>query len=327
MLTEHDIVETVRAVGLQGAVTASLIKTHNHVYRIQTGENTFFLKTYSKDWYSSDPAQTGGCVAHEACAWRVMAAHGLSTPRVVEADMTCANPLGRPFILTEALRGGALPDQLAKVDRADFHNLLHAVGLYLRRMHAIRFRFPGYIMRDEGPQSPPDPDGWQHNIWTFERFWKDAQQRWQIQATRCGAQLAEEVRGFASQNKAEVESAFEPPRFIHGDCHAHQFFLYRADTGWAVSGVVDMEVASAGCPETDFYKFFCEMTERFPTSSGWWEPLFEGYGREPSIVALRVFMMTWETRPLALAQILKANDWARLLDTMCSTEGEKPDWH
>ena len=43
-----------------------------------------------------------------------------------------------------------------------------------------------------------------------------------------------------------LRSSYEPPRFVHGDCHANAFFLVEEAGLWRVTGTVDMEVASAG---------------------------------------------------------------------------------
>jgi aminoglycoside phosphotransferase (APT) family kinase protein len=54
------------------------------------------------------------------------------------------------------------------------------------------------------------------------------------------------------------------PRYVHGDCHAHQFFVVSAGADLLVSGVVDMEVASAGAPVEDLVKFILEVATVLP---------------------------------------------------------------
>ena len=43
-----------------------------------------------------------------------------------------------------------------------------------------------------------------------------------------------------------LRSSYDPPRFVHGDCHANAFFLVEEEGSWRVTGTVDMEVASSG---------------------------------------------------------------------------------
>src|SRR4051794_32782867 len=111
-LSQQQALEIVRLIGIGGAVAVTPIKRHNHVYRMECEGTAFFLKTYTKDWYGGDIPATGGCVEHEACAWSILAAHGLETPEVALARSDCANSLGRPFIVTRELCGANMTAEL-----------------------------------------------------------------------------------------------------------------------------------------------------------------------------------------------------------------------
>lgn len=69
---------------------------------------------------------------------------------------TPGNPLGRPCQLTRQLAGAPLTALLKGVAQgapAAFAALLETAGDYRRRIHAITFPFPGYVVGD-GPAAP-----------------------------------------------------------------------------------------------------------------------------------------------------------------------------
>ena len=327
MRSEESVIEAARAAGLGICPVVTLVQTHNHVWRIESDGRACYLKTFTKDWYAGHTVlHTPGCVDHEASAWRILAKHGLATPRIVLEETTCDNPLGRPFILTEALRGRPLTKLLDGADPADFARLLRATGEYLAAMHAIAFRFPGYVSHSDGPTSPPDPNSWRHPIWAFDAFEQNALKQWETDAAEVPAGMLAMARGFFAQRVSEMKAAFEPPHFTHGDCHAHQFFLDRADGRWVVTGVVDMEVASAGDTGADFSKMFEGLPGKISAATRWWEPLFEGYGREPAFELMKLRLAAaglgcagayrpWPgARARVLDHILSAATWSALFD-------------
>jgi len=64
-------------------------------------------------------------------------------------------------------------DLLRALDPAHWTAPLAAVGDYLRRMHAITFTHPGYIMPGE-LDAPPADGSWQHCCWTARQRQRDA---------------------------------------------------------------------------------------------------------------------------------------------------------
>lgn len=303
--------------------TITTAHQHNHVYRIQTADTDAYLKIFTKDWYGDNIAKTGFCVDHEASAWRTLAEAGLNVPQVLVADTTCDNPLERPYLLTRAMRGRPLTDLLAEHanDPAQFAALIRAVGAYLRVMHNITFPYPGYIS-SRPLVAPPNPDGWQHTIWTFTSWKQKAESIWNADRQTRDASLMDEIQAFYATHAADLERAYQPPRFTHGDCHAHQFFLDQIDGEWTVTGVLDMEVASAGDPGADFMQFNLEMAARCPVESRWWEALFGGYGETPDFALIKLRMLAIDPalygwiwpgeRSTILAHVLNANDWQSL---------------
>lgn len=320
MLPPDQIREIIQPSCLDADPIVTLVKRSNDVYRITCGGETFFLKTYTKDWYGDDIAGTAFCVDHEAAAWAVLRHQGLSAPEVVTADTTCDNPLGRPLIVTRALAGTSLTALLQQADQSLFHAVLESIGWYMRAMHNITFDYPGYIT-SAGINAPPDPEAWQHSIWTAARFKKDMLAVWEHACAELSDELSRRMEAFFSDHEAALDQAFQVPRFTHGDCHAHQFFV---DKAGLVSGVVDMEVASAGNPTADLFKFSLEMAAKFPAGFRWWQAFFQGYG-EPSFDQLRLWMIAnhhlnfqvvgWQGSYTQIIQhVLDAPNWRELFD-------------
>lgn len=324
MLNYSQAAALMNTVGAVGDVSLKLIKQGNDVYRIDGGGQTFFLKTYTKDWYGGDVAGTAFNVRHERSAWDILKKHGLPVPEVVLAETTCTNLVGRPFIVTRELSGKPLVDLLMLADDDDFEALLRAVGGYLRQMHAITFPYPGYLDTVDGPSAPPDPNGWQHRCWSVAQRQKNALAYLESIRTTLSPDTATRLETHFSKMTEKLESDYQPPHFTHGDCHAHQFFL-KPDAGlWTVTGVVDMEVASAGDTGEDWLHLLIELSSHFAPDSCWWKSLFKGYGAPPNFEGLRLRMLAVEPPEFGLdnvnekliAKLLDAKDWSALFSAI-----------
>jgi aminoglycoside phosphotransferase len=320
--------------GREGPVIVTQVARGNDVWRLRQGKDAYFLKTHTKDWYGSDPSHLPFCVQHESVAYEILAAHGLPVPDVVLARSDFDNPLGQPFLLTHALPGTSLMPLLRQHEGEEFAALLHSAGTYLRRVHEIMFRFPGYLMSHDGPDAPPDENAWQHPIWTAKSAQEHALALLEADRPRISPVVARDVEAAFSSLAAQLAPLYQSPRFTHGDCHAQQFFLAAPRAAprvpgahdWSVSGFVDMEVASAGAVEHDLIKMSLELMSHFPPETRWWEPLFAGYGRGPDFELFRLLLLSsseesfraygaehWPaTREETLAGLLAANDWRTL---------------
>ncbi len=314
--------------GIAGPGQARLLKRHNHVWQLTTASDVFFVKVYTKAWYGGDVAATAGCVEHEVAAWRVLRDHGIATPEVVAEARTRDNPLGRPFLMTRRLRGTALTPLLQGADAAHFATLLETTGAYLQRVHAIAFERPGYLM-DDGPSLPVEPAAWQHWLWSARLTQRDAWANLQADHARLSRATYDALAARFTTMATALASAWQPPRFTHGDCHAAQFFLYDERDRWHVAGCVDLEVASAGDCTGDLLKFAIELMVHFAPATRWWEPFFTGYGSAPDFELFRLRLLgvhetnftahgvqRWRsTREQAQRRLLAARDWAELFTT------------
>ena len=323
-LSERQARQVLGRVGLSGPISVERVHAYNHVWRLEGDAGTFFLKIYTKPWYAPYGDSHAFPVTHEAGAWRCLRAHGLATPEVVVAETGTDNPLGRPFLLTRDLAGEPLI-RLLRVGHAAGAPL-RAVGDYLRRMHSVTFRFPGYVSSEEGPTRPRRPGAWQHRCWTAEARERLARDTLEAEAAGLSADVRARLDRDIESMGERLRSSYEPPRFVHGDCHANAFFLVEEAGSWRVTGTVDMEVASAGDAGEDLMKLCIELATVLPASSGWWDALFEGYGAEPDFDLLKLRLLgatpadfgwtgkwpkSWEA---IVRHVMGAGSWCELFD-------------
>ena len=328
-------------MGRRETVQVTEVTRHNHVWRLQCGQETFYLKIYTKDWYGDDVPRTEGCVRHERDAYALLARHGLPTIEVVLARPDCDNPLGRPFLVTRAAAGMSLNRLLAQADATQFQALLESVGGHLRRMHELTFAYPGYIMGD-GPVAAPLAGEWQHPVWSAFVCQENALAMLERDRPRLLSTLANELQPIFATLAEQLAPAYQPLRFVQTNMHSHQFYLaplylvplYIGQQGhegskWQVTGVLDMEVASAGDALFDLVAFALEMAAFHSPSTRWWEPFFRGYGGAPDFALFRLHMLTfgeesfkcfgpdrWHgTRQEILARLLAAEKWEALFVT------------
>jgi aminoglycoside phosphotransferase (APT) family kinase protein len=287
-LTEPAARQIVGA-GPSDDLRVTLLRAENHTWRIAAADAVRYLKAHTKPWYGGDPDAAGRAVQHEAVAHRLLAEAGLPTPIVQTASSTRDNPLGWPYLLTAELAGTSLVDLLPMLSRPEADDALRQVGRHLAGMHALRYEHPGYLV--DGPPVQAPTYGFQHPSWRFESFLTAAMRTWANDSTEVTPTVMDRLAHLVADSVDDARRSFDPPRFIHGDCHANGFFLDRATSGWTVTGVLDLEVSSAGCPLFDFTKLFIELTGHL-TGSGyrWWEPLYDGYGREPDLNVVRLLL-------------------------------------
>jgi hypothetical protein len=306
------------ALGLGDVLSTRRLKVQNDVDRIVTTRGVFYCKTYSKPWYG-EPYMDPFPVVHEAAAYAVLRDQGLATPEVVWAATDRANPLGRPFLLLTEVPGQTLKDVLR--EGREVRPLLYAAGHYLRQMHNRSFAHAGYVTSRDGSAAPPDPRKWRHRIWVVEALEVQARTRWDAAISSLGPPLHADLHSRLDRLQPVLAREYASPRMIHVDCHAHQFYFVDG----AVTGVVDMEVASAGDAMADLVKFAIEACSQFP-GHAWWEPFFAGYGGTPDFQTFQLRMLCceyaefacqgWEDSYAAiLARLAATESWGDLLGT------------
>lgn len=323
-ISEHQASEVLARVGVSGPVGIEPVHVHNHVWRLVGDAASFFLKIHTKSWYAAHGDSHAFPVTHEAGAWRCLKARGLATPEVVVVETSTNNPLGRPFLLTRELSGQSLTQLLQ--EGCEPSAPLRAVGNYLRRMHAIEFAFPGYVSSERGPTSSPQPGKWRHRCWTVEARLSHARETLEAEAARLSADVRARLDRAMATMPDRLRACYEPPRFVHGDCHASSFFLVEDGDEWQVTGTVDMEVASAGDVGEDLAKLCLELAALMPASERWWEALFDGYGAAPEFDHIKLRILGFEPAEFAwiegwpkhwndvVQRIMNARSWKQLLD-------------
>ena len=303
-------------------------RTHaggNTSWRVDHNDRAFFVKAHTRSWYDWDPLQAASlAVRHEASAYRILAAAGLPVPRQVLAFDSHDNPLQWPCLVLSRLSGDPLP--VAATGPAGI-GALRAAGEYLAAAHAITFDHAGYLVGG-APSGPPNPDRYMHPYWTLERFLTSAFATWANDRAELGDGIIDRLAGLLVSVAPRLQAAFRPPRFITGDCHAGQIFIDTTGAAPRVTGVVDMEVASAGSPLADVFKATVELAGALPASLRWWRPFFDGYRGAPDLDVFRLFAAgqahinftchgdkSWPgSRLQILRHLLDSSSWAELFD-------------
>ncbi|MCI0554528.1 MAG: phosphotransferase [Anaerolineae bacterium] len=295
MLTHNHIADILSLIN-RHTDRVELIKRGNDVFRLVSNTESFFLKTYTKDWYGSDPASTGFQAIHENMAWTILAKHGLSVPEIVYISSDSNNPIARPFILTRELKGRPLTELMSEANREEQSALLIAIGDTIRKMHEINFAFAGYLSTLSGPMEPPDANGWQHRCWSATVRETNATNQLQADEPHLTQGTYREVKQLCAQISTYLATAYQPPRFTHGDCGE------------------------------DLLKICIELAQTLDYDTFWWKSLFAGYGSIPDLEAFRLRLLgvapieygnlgKWirsGDREVVLQHFLRARDWSML---------------
>jgi len=289
-LSELQAQQILASIGIEGEVMVTVVHEYNHVYRIQCDDEILFLKIFTKGWYTQ-PHEGAYCVEHERSAWHILKAHNIATPDVLITSQDANNPLGLPFVLTRRVQGEPLDILLRYASQSEIHAQLLAVGSYMRQMHSITFRYPGYLIGDNGPTGPLAEDEWQHGIWTAQQCQQDLFTWIQSIRPTISEETAQRLEQRLATAAQELALEYEPLRFVHGDCHLEQIFLQQEGEQWHVQGVVDMEMASSGASTADLAYVCRELAQCLAPQTRWWESFFAGYGSAPDFERFRLRLL------------------------------------
>jgi len=201
-----------------------------------------------------------------------------------------ANALGWPYLLTRRVPGRQFTEIVPAGVHAAWEEPLEAVGAYLASVHRIEFHAAGYVVSADGPAGPTPPAP-VRSTHTPEAAQDEALQDLERSHGRVDVGLRRDLEDrFASMADA-IRDDYYPPQFVTGGFHPDHPFLDRVADGLSVVGCVDLEVASGGRTLDDLVTFSTGMMFRFDGSVPWWEPLFDGYGTQPSIEAVRTALL------------------------------------
>jgi Ser/Thr protein kinase RdoA (MazF antagonist) len=302
----------------------------NTVWRIDTGDSTLFLKIPTKDLDAAadSVAVAAAKVTCEQSGSACLRRHGLPGPVVLAAGTDSANPVGRPYLLTRQVAGDSFTSIVPVAAGRESLDTLEAVGEFLARVHGIEFPRAGYLTTAEGPGELPSvlaPRGSHSPQLAHAEAIEDLDQARSFLDAHLLSELESRFSGIAE----ELGDEYRTPSFVIGSFHPNHAFLARSRGRWEVSGCVDLEVASAGSVLEDLTTIAVGLMVRFSPDAPWWEPLFCGYGSEPSLERMRLALLSCATYcfggdppsavPRRLAQtyraMLSASSWAELFDS------------
>lgn len=284
------------AAGVQapthGRVIVQRVPSGNLVFRLSTDRGAFYVKAPTKDLgeWSIEVEGARTKAIREAAAAECLRRRSLAAMEVLAVETGVANALGRPYLLTREVRGRPFTEVAASASASTLAEALSAVGAYLRSVHSIEFSAAGYLVSADGPigPTPPAPVRPSH---TPEAAQAAAYQDLAKTARSLDAGLRREVARRLSSIADGLRNEFHPPHFVIGGFHPNHPYLDHEAGGWTVVGCIDLEVASGGRVLDDLVTFATGIMTRVDAEVPWWEPLFDGYGSEPSIESVRVELL------------------------------------
>lgn len=274
------------------SVVAQPIRSGNVVIRLDTDQATFYLKAPAKDLEPWDDKVEGARakVSREAAAAECLRRRGVASMDVLAVETGEANVLGRPYLLTRRVPGRQFTEIVPRGTQAAWEEPLEAVGAYLASVHRIEFDAAGYVVSAHGPAGPTPPAP-VRSAHTPEAAQDEALQDLEHLHGRVDIGLLLDLEHRFSSMADAIREEYHPPRFVIGGFHPDHPFLDRMSDGLSVVGCVDLEVASGGRTLDDLVTFSTGMMFRFDGTVPWWEPLFDGYGTEPSIESVRTALL------------------------------------
>jgi len=283
----------LRAAGIAAdGLRARHIPSGNDVFRLDTDGETFFLKAPAKDlepW--SDPLEGAGVkVNREQAAAECLKSHGLPGLDVMVAEVGQDNAIHRPYLLTRRVPGQPFTRIVPRHAQQRWKGPLQAVGAFLAAVHRIEFKAAGYVVTPEGPAGPTPPAPLMA-LHSAEVAQSEAFGDLDLARSLLDPALIETLEARFGAIAATIAPEYQPPRLVIGGFHPNHPFLDRAPGGWSVSGCIDLEVTSGGRTLDDLVTFAVGMMFRFDADIAWWEPLFEGYGSEPSLDRFRTDLL------------------------------------
>jgi aminoglycoside phosphotransferase (APT) family kinase protein len=311
-----------------GSLGIRRIPSGNAVYRLKAESDTYFLKVPTKDLeFWPDPLEGAAVkVERELAASRCLANHGVPGLEVVWAEPGSANPLGRPYLLTRSAPGRPFTQIVPARARRGWRSPLRAVGRFLASVHRIEFDTAGYLVSPEGPIGPtlPAPVRPEHRAEVAQAHaLADLDQA----SSRLDSRTIEALEARLGSLAETIGPDFLQPRFVIGGFHPNHPFLALLEGEWSVRGCIDLELASGGRPLDDLVTFGVGMMFRSDPAIPWWEPLFEGYGSEPSFEGVRTELLGSGAYLFGLSgdlgiiyrALLDADSWHELFNAHRST--------
>ena len=202
-------------------------------------------------------------------------------------------------------------------------DVLCHLGRFLGKLHSKRFHHTGPLLRGGPP--PLQPGDYHFLSWSrqgMENWWRETCEAddTQLVATTRAARHA-----FVHSQIPRAVEEMAAPRFVHGDCPAHQFFCDPAQ-GHVITGVIDLECAQSSERGPDFAKLFIELVGHFSPRTDWLDPFWEGYGAVYDFDLLRLHLLLFQDlnfkclgmrswpgdRQAIVSHILKSRDYPSL---------------
>lgn len=251
----------LRAAGLDTEAT-SVVRlfggNNSAVFEVSGGNGpSVVVKVYSD--------ALGWKTRKEVFVYGLLEGRGLPIAQVLLADDS-KRYVPQNFLLLTKLAGQHVHSLISELNEQDFQSIYVQIGALLRRLHDRRLAEFGYIgVHGVGEGFGSNEAYMAHQ---FERKLK------QFQDLGGDEHLHGQMEQFVRDRK-ELLVGCVAPVFCHNDCHEGNVLAIREESGWRVSGLLDVENALAGDPLIDISKTYSYSSRRDDATLA---ALTEGYG-------------------------------------------------
>ncbi len=271
------------------------ISNTNDVFRVVTADcGNYYVKFHTASWYNA-ASDTFHVVQREQAVSEFLKKKGIPLAYCAWADCT-RRFVNRSVLITSELPGIPVPTALKEMSH-ERSAILAALARFLRDLHEIKFRTPGYVefggdadlpfaldLRDCLPWGDSHPCQKPENLKTYA--FSILESKKSLLSAGIVADLGQLFDGI----QTAVEADYYPPHFVINNYHPFHIHVLQDNLGWHVSGIYDFEAASSGSPIFDLVLNDLQIMP-IMRDVAWQEPFYSTYGRQPTIETYKIILL------------------------------------
>ncbi|GAA2028798.1 hypothetical protein GCM10009839_30110 [Catenulispora yoronensis] len=230
-------------------------------------EQNVVLKVYAPD--------SGWILSKEISVYRSVRESGVTMVPTLLGAAGSDGLLGQPYLLMSKLPGRTMDAVSPGMSDADLRSVYRQMGKLIAQFHAIEHEAYGYLTSTEIVDPQPSSEAHLRSVLarTSQAY---------LEATG-DRDLYEAAHAYLAA-RSDLFALCERPVLLHNDFHEGNIIVEQTPDGPVISGVIDMENATAGDPVMDLAKTHSYSIRDNAIKL---EGLFEGYG---------VIPVEWERR-------------------------------
>lgn len=307
----------------------------NDVFKVVTkGAGNFFVKFHTSPWYE-EALDTHHVVQREAAVAEMLKRKGISLDYHVWTDCT-RGIVARSVLITSELPGIPITTVLKEMPEEQ-DQIIRELADFLGRLHELEFARPGYIEFCEDPDMTFALDPEEGGIWWDshpcqkpENLKRYALSILQSKADLLPASLRAVLRERFEKIPGTVEADYRPPCFVINNYHPFHIHVARDSCGWQITGLYDLEAASAGNSTFDLVGNELQLTPVLGDLR-WRSVFYDAYGRWPALETYKTLLTIFLLIDLgaAASAMVPDRDWLvrELPNLISATDWEHLNWY